>query len=144
MTEGDARLKLKSVKSCEKGFVAYLKGHKKLLLTATVLIFGLALIFIGGGTDESKASDLEGEERIEARLEELCSSIEGVGECKVMVKCRTEGKSYSSSGEVVVESVVILCRGAKNDRIRKELTDLAVSLYGIGANRVKIGVLGKR
>ena len=108
------------------------------------MLLGLFLLVAGGALSGEKSSELSGEERIEERLAELCSSVDGVGECRVMVSCQTVGKSYGSSGELRVESVVILCRVGANEKVKKELTELVVSLYGIGSNRVKVGVLGRK
>ena len=138
------RSELKSGRPRGTGLISYLKGRKSLLAVGAVMLLGLLLLVAGGALSGEKSSELSGEERIEERLAELCSSVDGVGECRVMVSCQTVGKSYGSSGELRVESVVILCRGGANEKVKKELTELVVSLYGIGSNRVKVGVLGRK
>ena len=138
------RSELKSGKGSLGGFLSYLKGQKKAWFICAAIVVGLLLLLLSVSPAQKSVAAQTDEERIEAKLAELCASLEGVGSCKVMVSTHTVGKSYGSSGETRVESVVILCRGGGNERVKKELTELVVSLYGIGSNRVKVGVLGKK
>ena len=90
---------------------------------ALVFLLGIAVIMfsgLGGGTPQS--SD-------RGELSSLLSSVEGVGECEVML-------SYGESGEVV--AVAVICEGADSIFVRSSLTDLIGSLYGIGSNRISI------
>ena len=113
------------------GFFGFLKGKKGAVFAAVLLLLG-ALILMSGGIGESeRAVELSDEERLAA----LCSSIDGVGECKVYLAYEPTGRT-SSSGRV--ESVAIVCRGASSLEVRAKLTELASSLYGIGVNRISI------
>lgn len=137
-------LKLRSDKAGQGGFLSYLKGKKGAPVVAALLLVGFVLLIAGDSSGSSSSEALTDEEKLEKRLEELCSSVDGVGQCKVMVSCTTVGKSYGSSGTLKAESVVILCRGGGSEKVKRELTELMISLLGIGANRVKIGVLKKK
>lgn len=118
-------LKLKS----GDGLVGLLKKNKRLLGIAVVLILGVVLIILGTsglGKDGGEGAVAESEEE---RLSKLCSEIDGVGECRVMI-------TANSKGEVL--SAVIVCRGASDIEVRRALVETVTSLYGIGSNRVSI------
>lgn len=112
-------LKLKS----DRGFRDFIKGSKSGLMIGLVILFGLILILIGSFEGEKTA---EGEEE---RLSQVCSMIDGVGECRAMIH-------YDDSDRVY--SVILLCQGAESVSVRRDLTEAVCSLYGIGANRVEI------
>lgn len=66
---------------------------------------------------------------LEERTEQLCSAVEGVGECDVMI-------TYGEGGEVY--AVAVLCDGAERASVRRSITELASSLFGIGTNRISV------
>lgn len=98
-----------------------------------VLILGGALIFLSFFFSGSEPHSEE-PVGIEAELVELCSSVEGVGRCEVMI-------TYTDSGEVY--AVAVLSEGADSVSVRAALTELISSLFGIGANRITILKIGK-
>jgi hypothetical protein len=111
----------------DKGFLKFIKEKRDITKIAIVLTLGLALIFLG---NLSKEKTLESEEAgIEERLTVLCSGVDGVGECSVLVY-------YTPSDEV--ESVIVICEGADDARVRLRLTEMLSSFFGIGANRIRI------
>lgn len=114
------------------GILSFIKKNKTLIFVAVLLLLGVLLIF---PSSDSKAAD--GDD-VEARLEELCSSLSGVGACRVMVTYDVVGKSYASEGRKVVESVTVVCKGADKLGVRAELTAMLSSLFGIGTNRIHI------
>ncbi len=114
------------------GFIKQ-RGATKIAL---VVLIGIVLIILGtsGG---SKSTDTECDE-LETRLEEMCSSLVGVGRCRVMVTYEKSTSRYGTESERRVESVAIVCRGADSAKVRAELTGLFTSLFGIGAHRISI------
>jgi len=121
--------KLKS----DRSFTDFIRGGK-LSALLPLLIIGVLLLLIpslynGGGSGESGAPT--GEER----LYEMCSLVEGVGECKVMI-------TYSEGGDEVY-AVAVLCEGAESAAVRARLVELIGSLYGIGSNRIAVLELGE-
>lgn len=106
-------------------FLAFIKkqDQKFLILLAGVLV--LAILLIPSSNEKVSEAELSDEA---AKLEELCSQIDGVGECRVMVTYK--------NGEVY--AVAVICRGADIPRVRERLTEMITSIYGIGANRVSI------
>ncbi len=113
-----------------------MKG-KKMLFFAAAAVLTLALIIIPRLNTNDSADSFENE--TEKRIAELCSSVEGVGKCRVMVTFeKTDGKNE----EARVYSVAVLCEGADNITVRARLVGLISSLYGIGSNRVSVVKLG--
>ena len=106
-------------------------GVLLLLLAVAVLV---AVLARGGG---EKTADLSEEER----LEEFCSSLEGVGRCRVMISYITESSAFGSSSKSRVDGVTLLCDGGDSVAVRSRLTAMLCSLFDIGANRVSVGKL---
>ncbi|MBR2929913.1 MAG: hypothetical protein IKC32_01665 [Clostridia bacterium] len=111
-----------------------IKDKGRALLIALCVLVGVVLLIIGGasGTSEQAA------DTVEERLEELCSSLSGVGQCRVMVTYKEKEMGYGKQAERTVESVAIVCKGADRASVRSELTSLLSSLFGIGTNRIHI------
>ena len=117
-------------------------------------VFMLALILIAfsylqsnedkGERDTADGSLAEYKAELESELSEICSSVSGVGKCKVTVSfSRGEENSYKGSQLVAssppkVLGVVVVCRGGDSDRVRSELTSLICALFDVPANRVAI------
>jgi len=92
---------------------------------------GLLLILLSGFATEEKADASSEEERVA----EMCSLIDGVGECRVMMTY----KNGRDEGEVY--AVLVLCEGGESVFVREKITSLFCSLYGIGSHRVEIQTL---
>ena len=117
------------------GAVGFFKKNKRAVIAMLLILLGAAMILLGSLS--GKEGDKERDE-VEQSLEEMCSSLSGVGSCRVMVTYKvTEGR-YGSQGTKTVESVAVICKGADKAGVRKELTDMLTALYGIGANRIHI------
>ena len=103
----------------------YAKRDKRILVSAILLLLGFALLVLGsfGGRENNEETSSE-EEKILA----LCKSVDGVGECYVTV---------SYDGECVA-SIIVLCEGGDSISVKKRLSDILVTLYDIGYNRVMI------
>ena len=99
----------------------FLKEQKGKLLLLIIPI-AVLLIVLGSGEDTAAQPDED------SQLAELCSSVDGVGECRVMVTYR-DGEVYA---------VAIICEGAENPKTRERLVDIITSIYGIGSNRITV------
>ena len=97
-------------------------------LLALLAVLGVLLLTFGGRVGEEGEPDLEGE------VAELCSTVAGVGECRVML-------TVSEGGEV--QSVAVVCDGGDSARVRAALTDLLSDLFGIGASRITVHKMAK-
>lgn len=111
-----------------KNFYKYLKDKRSVMLVAVALALGLILIFLGSGDEKSP------ELGIEERLAVACSGVEGVGECSVLVYYSSE----AGKNDGAVESVIVICDGADDVRVRLRLTEMLSSFFGIGSNRIRI------
>lgn len=117
-------MKLKS----GKGIREFIMSGNTALKVGAVLLLGLLLILMGSLDAESEDTDTS----LEERAAEMCSLMEGVGDCRVMMTYR------QGEAEEGVYAVLILCEGAESPAVRERLTSLFCSLYGIGAHRVEI------
>ena len=113
--------------SSENSLSDYIKsgGGKRILavLLAAVLLLGAALITRTDG-EPSALTSADGES-----LSELCSSVEGVGRCRVTLVYDSEGNAFAAA---------VICDGADDPRVRARLTDMLTTLLGIGSNRISI------
>ncbi len=126
----------------DKDFFTFLKGMlrtKRVWIFVLIFLIILMLIILPSSCEEEETGQ-EGGNKTEERIEELCSSVEGVGECRVMVIFE-DNKSENEEGRVY--SVAVICEGADNINVRARITSLITSLYGIGSNRVSVIKLEK-
>ena len=156
-------------------------GKDQLLI---LVLLGLLLAVIAvPAEDEKKATDMlennpargtagetatDYESRMEEKLEELLSQVEGVGKVQVMLTFEGSGekkveKDVSSTGQESREEtvyqeqgsseripyvtseknpkaagVLIIAEGGGNSRIRQEILEAAQALFGIEAHKIKI------
>ena len=115
--------------------ITYLKGRKGVALAAVMLVLAVVLILVGN----NESSDLT-DTSLEHKVEELCTSIAGVGDCHVMIYYKEQTSRYDDKK---VESVVVVCDGADSVEVRRSLTEMLSALFGIGSNRVRIEKMRK-
>lgn len=125
-------------------FIASLR-RRGLLLPAVIVLLSVVLLAVGlssvGAQDADDGSSAQTDEQ--SRFEQMCSLIDGVGRCRVMMTYTEERASYYSSEKVkCVAGIAVLCDGGDSAEVRKRITELAVALYGIGANRVRVDRMG--
>lgn len=126
----------------DKDFLTFLKGivkGKRAFLFASVLLLLLFLVIFPKSCGESAEAIEDEKSETEARIEELCSSVEGVGKCRVMVTLESDKKGEEGR----VYSVAVVCEGAENAEVRLKIKELISSLYGIGKNRISVVKMGK-
>lgn len=114
-----------------------LKG-KRLVFALGVTALAVFLIFFGAAekTEEEQATASD----TRAEIEALCSSVEGVGKCRVTVVFEPDGVT---GDEERVYSVAVVCEGGDSIYVRARLIELITTLYGIGSNRVSVMKLQK-
>ena len=134
----------------DKGFIAYVKGNKKLWKVILPLALGIILIVISSaGAQENNRADGsytldEYKENLERQIADICSDIEGVGKCRVFITFE-RGEQSIYKGSAVIETkppkilgVSVVCEGADNQTTRARVVEMLTSLFGIGANRVAV------
>ena len=128
-------------------FIEAFKGKKKIALILLLVSLGLMLIAIssidsGGEVDSSDLSEYK--EALEKRLEKLCSEVDGVGKCTVMVTF-SRGEENTYKGSQLTESkppqvlgVTVVCDGGDRSEVKARLSQMLCALFDIGANRVAV------
>ncbi len=132
------------------GRLSRLLSNRRWLLTGVCLLLGLCLLLVPSGErtadgSSDAASDMRAvEHALAAELEELLSSVEGVGRCRVMLTLASYGTSEYRSGRTEatipprVEAVTVVCEGAGSAAVRATLCDVLTSLFSIGAHRITV------
>ena len=123
-----------------------------MLIASLFIVAALLLIFSsgkGGGNDENKISKSESslelyKNELEGKISALCSSVEGVGKCKVFITFSTGEEKIYRAGTLIetkppsVLGVTVICRGADSEEVRYALIEMLTALFGIGSNRIAI------
>ena len=139
------------VSDLDNPFFSHFIKNKKSIAAVLLVILGIVLIFSSSIT-KSKKADIASDdisidaykERLEAEIAALCSSVDGVGACKVYITFeRGEQNVYKGSSVIEtkppkVQGVSVVCRGAESDVIKSRLTEMLTALFDIGSNRVAI------
>lgn len=127
--------------------VTFFKGKKKTALILILVSLGLMLVALSSATsaDSTEQGGLsEYKEELEERLEKLCSEVDGVGRCTVMVTF-SRGEENTYKGSQLTESkpprvlgVTVVCDGGESSAVRARLSQMLCALFDIGANRVAV------
>lgn len=105
----------------ESLLIPFIKKNKTAILLALILLLGVLLMLIPTESAEKPRDE-------ESRVSELCSGVNGVGRCSVVLNLQ--------DGSVV--SAAVLCDGADSPAVVSDLKELISSLYGIGYNRISV------
>lgn len=127
--------------------ITFLKEKKKIALILILIALGLLLVALSS-VDNTDAADTDGlseyKEELEGRLEKLCSQVDGVGKCTVMVTF-SRGEENMYKGNQLTESrppevlgVTVVCDGGDSTAVRARLTQMLSALFDIGSNRIAI------
>jgi hypothetical protein len=128
---------------------AYVTKNKRGVFIALIFLIGAILLLLSSNTSQTQ-NFTDGETlseykaRLEGELADMCSSVEGVGRCRVSVSFeRGEEKEYKgstliSSRPPKVLGVTVVCRGADSDRVRAEIIGMMSALFDIGTNRIAV------
>lgn len=117
--------KLKS----DKGLAKFLSEGGVGIKALAVALLGILLMLPGVFGGDKNDSVSVSEQTLEEKVAEVCSSVEGVGRSRVIITYGDEDAVYA---------VAVLCDGADSVYVRRSLTDMISSLFGIGANRISI------
>ena len=112
-----------------KKLIEAIKANRTLLiiLAVVLLLIIIVVVFYDGGEDAA-SGQLSEKSRTETRLEEILSSIDGVGESSVMV---------TEDGEDII-GVVIVCQGADNIMTRSDILNVVSTALNIQKNIIAI------
>lgn len=78
--------------------------------------------------------------RLESRLEELLSNVEGVGEVEVIIMTGDEGntENFSISSKNEVTGVLVAAQGAGSAVTVQNIQQAIMALFQIDANKIRI------
>ena len=124
-------------------FLRYVRNGKGYLKIILFLSLGVLLIVFGLSGRESSAGADTPSLSEEERVADFCSSLVGVGECRVLITYRTESDRYGKSTKDDILGIAVLCDGGDNITVKERVIDTLTSLYGIGANRIRVEKLKK-
>ena len=129
---------------------SYVEKNKKSVFIIVIFVLGILLLVFSSSHFSEENVTVENEdlnsykERLEAELSEVCSSVKGVGRCKVTVTFE-RGEERVYKGSSLIESrppkvlgVTVVCKGADSDSVRAEIVDMMSALFDIGANRIAV------
>lgn len=127
--------------------ITFFKGKKRFTFILILLSVGLLLVALSS-VNKTEVTDSAGlseyKEELEERLERLCSEVDGVGRCTVMVTF-SRGEENTYKGSKLTESrppevlgVTVVCDGGDNAAVRARLTEMLSALFGIGSNRIAV------
>lgn len=140
------------MENSKESFLTALGKHK--FVMAGLLAIGILLIIAGslGAKDDSSVQTNEPtdyESMLERRLEELCLSVAGINEAKILVT--VDKTSYDASKSSVsspyraddntlptVRGVAAVVTNGDDASVKKTLTELIASSLGIPTNRVSV------
>ena len=131
------------------GAIEFLKKTPGLLRMGALLLIGVFLLIYASSGAKNESADVQNDlesygTALEARLEALCSQIEGVGRAEVMLTFESGALSeYKGSTQIgtsppKVLGVTVLCTGGGDAEIRAELTGMLSALLGVGASRISV------
>lgn len=152
-----------------------MSSPKAAFAAAAVGIIGMVLILFSGGSEEgekkTETADTESfsvrqySEELTQELQEVLSSIEGVGNTEIMITFGgSESYSYASDtkedegrkeseyvrmksgsdeepllekvGYPRVKGVIVVCQGGGSDRVRERVYEAVTTVFGIPSSRV--------
>ena len=81
--------------------------------------------------------------RLESRLEELLSNVEGVGEVEVIIMTGDEGNTdgFSISSKNEVTGVLVAAQGAGSAVTVQNIQQAIMALFQIDANKIRIMIM---
>ena len=104
----------------------------------------VALSSVGQEATPEGTTLSEYKEDLEKRLCKLCSEVDGVGKCTVMVTF-SRGEENTYKGNQLTESkpprvlgVTVVCDGGDRSDVRARLSQMLCALFDIGSNRVAV------
>ena len=127
-----------------------LSKNKKSVIIILLLCLGIFLLLVSAGpvSEEKQTEKIEDlneyKERIEDELAGICSSVKGVGKCRVTVTFeRGEERIYKGSSLIQskppkVMGVTVVCKGADSDAVKSEIVGMMSALFDIGTNRIAV------
>ncbi len=139
---GDIKELLKSSRGIK---IAFIIG------AALIIMIAFGGVFTGGRKDKSDGNDTavqlaEYESRLEQRLTDILSRIEGVGNVSVMVTLDTSGQTeYGRNADMLlsvtapeVRGVIVVCDGGDTLAVKSKVYDAVSGVFGINSLHISV------
>ena len=127
-----------------------LSKNKKAVFLVLLLVLGVLLISLSSSPYEAEKEEKSTESlreykaRLEDELGQVCSSVKGVGKCRVTLTFES-GEERIYKGSTLIElkppkvmGVTVVCKGADSDEVRAEIVGMMSALFDIGTNRIAV------
>ena len=116
-------------------------AEKKWFIPFIILIFAIFLVSSLSEKREQKNNDTS----LEISLEDICNTVSGVKNAKVMITYETiEASAFMSNTETKkIQGVVVVCDGGDNPDIQLRLQEIIRSLFGISSTRITVSARNK-
>lgn len=135
----------------DNSFTIFVKNNKRLWKIGLLIAAGIILILLSssfgkesGVQSDNKLTLAEYKSQLEDEIASICSSVEGVGKCRVIITFE-RGEQNSYKGTSVIETkpprvlgVTVVCRGADSDAVRYALVDMLTALFDVSSSRIAI------
>ena len=106
-----------------------LKKYKTGLIIAAIIVALVMIVCLSGGVSSNiTVNSSTDKSQTEIKLEQILSSIDGVGESMVMI-------NESENG---INGVVIVCRGADNIMVRNDIINAVSTALNIKKNIIAV------
>ncbi len=108
------------------------------------MLLGILLLAAGlpVSRQTNKATQTQSSEktRLESRLEELLSGVEGVGRAEVIIMTADAGNedSFSMSSQISVTGVLVSAEGAGSAVTVQNIQQAIMALFQIEANKIRV------
>ena len=108
-----------------------------LLLGILLLVAGLPVSRKTNKTIQTQSTE---KTRLESRLEELLSGVEGVGKVEVIIMTGDEGNdnSFSMNGQISVTGVLVSAEGAGSAVVVQDIQQAIMALFQIDAHKIRV------
>ena len=112
-----------------------------------VLLLGILLLVAGLPVTQKSNKNINTQAaektRLESRLEELLSNVEGVGKVEVIIMTGDEGNtdSFSISSKNEVTGVLVAAQGAGSAVTVQNIQQAIMALFQIDANKIRIMIM---
>ena len=132
----------------------YIKSDKRIKL---ILALGAAVIILiaFSGISGKKSENVstvsieelsQYERRLEERLSDILSEIDGVGDIRVMITLDTsEENEYGKSKDMLlsvkapeIRGVIVVCDGGDNIIVKEKVTSAVSGVFGISTTRISV------
>ena len=132
----------------------YILKDKRRVIALIIAAVGILILFFSFGSEKDVVTEesvtlSEYKAALEKELIELCSSIDGVGKCKISVSfSQGEIKEYKSGKAVGttpprILGIGVVCEGGDDSSVKQAVKDCLTALFDIGSNRVSVQKLEK-